>query len=452
MKSKDVLVQMRMEKAQKLNEAISTNDPEQVAQAMADMAASIQEEVLEAAKHITNVEQLDAQALTARGLRQLTSAEKKYYESLISAMKNPDPKQALSSLDVVMPETIIESVFEDIQNEHPVLNHITFQNTTGVIKWILNKNGKQKAKWGNLTAEFTKELEGCFEEFDTALYSLMAFLPVHKSMLDLAPTWLDAYVRAVIKEANAVGLEEGIIAGTGVDMPIGMMKDIEASHKDGEPYPDKEAVVITSFSPAEYGEIVSRLAVSRNGMPRKVSSLLMVVNPVDYFIKIMPATTVQRPDGTYANNVLPFPTVVEQSTEVPQGKAVIGIAANYFMGLGAGSKEGVIQYDDSVRFMQNQRVYASFLYGNGKPTDNNSFLVLDISNLSPAVYPIRMIADSTAPEPNTVSLALEKHTADTLNSMTVAQIEALAAKRGYTLTGNNKAEKIDSFLDQQDIQ
>ena len=77
MKSKDVLVQMRMEKAQKLNEAISTNDPEQVAQAMADMAASIQEEVLEAAKHITNVEQLDAQALTARGLRQLTSAEKK---------------------------------------------------------------------------------------------------------------------------------------------------------------------------------------------------------------------------------------------------------------------------------------------------------------------------------------------------------------------------------------
>ena len=24
---------------------------------------------------------------------------------------------------------------------------------------LLNKNGKQKAKWGSLTAEFTKELE-----------------------------------------------------------------------------------------------------------------------------------------------------------------------------------------------------------------------------------------------------------------------------------------------------
>lgn len=156
MKSKDILEQKRKERAQKLNEAIATNDPEAVAQAMAEMAESIQEDVLEAAQHITNVEQMDVQALTARGLRQLTSAEKKYYESLISAMRSGDPKQALNNLDVTMPETIIESVFEDIQNEHPLLNQITFQNTTGVIKWILNKNGKQKAKWGSLTAELQK--------------------------------------------------------------------------------------------------------------------------------------------------------------------------------------------------------------------------------------------------------------------------------------------------------
>ena len=76
MKSKDILEQKRKERAQKLNEAIATNDPEAVAQAMAEMAESIQEDVLEAAQHITNVEQMDVQALTARGLRQLTSAEK----------------------------------------------------------------------------------------------------------------------------------------------------------------------------------------------------------------------------------------------------------------------------------------------------------------------------------------------------------------------------------------
>lgn len=36
-----------------------------------------------------------------------------------------------------------------------------------------------------------------------------------------------------------------------------------------------------------------------------------------------------------------------------------------------------------------------------------------------------------------------------LSDMTVSQIEALAAERGYTLEGANKEEKITSFLDQQ---
>ena len=36
-----------------------------------------------------------------------------FYESLISAMRSGDPKQALNNLDVTMPETIIESVFEE---------------------------------------------------------------------------------------------------------------------------------------------------------------------------------------------------------------------------------------------------------------------------------------------------------------------------------------------------
>ena len=33
--------------------------------------------------------------------------------------------------------------------------------------------------------------------------------------------------------------------------------------------------------------------------------------------------------------------------------------------------------------------------------------------------------------------------------MTVADLEKLAAARGYTLTGSNKEEKIASFLEQQ---
>lgn len=444
MKSKDIEMLTREELAQKFSDALKAEDPEQVAQAMADMAEGIQNEVLEKANGMAAVEQLDAQALAARGLRQLTSDEKKYYEKVIAAMRTDTPKQALANIDITMPKTIIESVFEDLQREHPLLAAINFTNTTYMTEFILNKNGKQKAIWGAITAEITKELEGDFEKFDVILNSLTAFLPVAKSMLDLGATWLDSYVREVLKEAMYAGLEEGIVCGTGVNMPIGMMKDLDAPHVDGQPYADKEATEVTSFSADVYGAILAKLAKSRNGRPRAVTGVIMVVNPVDYFNKVMPATTIQRPDGTYANNVLPYPTTVIQCEEVPEGKAIVGIAAKYFMGLGT-SKDGVIEYDDSYKFLQRERIYAAFLYGNGKPLDNNAFEVLDISKVQPMAYLVR------TSEGKTVEVEVEKTswTEEELNALTVEKIEGLAAYKGYTLSGSNKAEKIASFLEAQ---
>ena len=444
MKSKDVEMLTREELAQKFSDALKAEDPEQVAQAMADMAEGIQNEVLERAKGMAAVEQLDAQALAARGLRQLTSDERQYYEKVIGAMRSDTPKQALANLDVTMPKTIIESVFEDLQREHPLLAAVNFTNTTYMTEFILNKNGKQKAVWGAITAEIAKELEGDFEKFDVVLNSLTAFLPVAKSMLDLGATWLDSYVREVLKEAMYTGLEEGIVCGTGVNMPIGMMKNLDAPHVDGQPYADKEAIVVTSFSADEYGAILAKLAVSRNGRPRAVTGVIMVVNPVDYFNKVMPATTIQRPDGTFVNNVLPYPTTTIQCEEVPEGKAIVGIAAKYFMGLGT-SKDGVIEYDDSYKFLQRERIYAAFLYGNGKPLDNNAFEVLDISKVQPMAYLVR------TSEGKTVEVEVEKTswTEEELNALTVEKIEGLAAYKGYTLSGSNKAEKIASFLEAQ---
>lgn len=443
MKSKDVRELTREELAQAFNEALKSEDTAQVAQAFADMAENIQQEVLERAKDAAAVEQMDAAALAARGLRQITSEEKRYYEALITAMKSSDPKQALANLDVTMPKTIIEDVFDSLKAEHRLLSVIDFNNTTYVTEWILNKNGKQKAVWGEITAEIEKELSGDFEKLDMVMFSLTAFMPVAKSMLDLGPTWLDSYVRQVLQDALYVGLEEGIVCGTGVKMPIGMMKDLNASRKDGAPYPNKTAIKVTAFTPEVYGGLIGQMAVSRNNRPRAVGEVIMVVNPVDYWQKVMPATTIQRPDGTFANNVLPYPTDVIQSEEVPGGKAVMGIAKQYFCGIGTG-KDGVIEYDDSYKFLQRERVYAGHLYGNGKPKDNNSFLVLDISELQPAAYTVYAQGTAAAAEPETVEKT--EWTETELNALTVEQIEGLAAYKGYTLTGSNKADKITSFL------
>ncbi|SHH56478.1 phage major capsid protein, HK97 family [Clostridium intestinale DSM 6191] len=220
------------------------------------------------------------------------------------------------------------------------------------------------------------------------LNKLSAFLPVAKSMLDLGPAWLDRYVRAILGESVQNGLEEGIIKGSGKNMPIGMNRQVgdDVTVTGGE-YPEKQTVPVTRLDPVTYGDLISSLAKTPKDKSRVVSEVLMLVNPVDYLKKVMPASTVIRTDGSYASNVFPFPTRVIQSIQVPEDRAIIGLGRRYFMGIGT-AKSGKIEYSDEYKFLEDERVYLVKLYGHGEPLDNNAFIYADISNLEPLVQKV----------------------------------------------------------------
>ena len=388
MKNKDVLAQEKAQILQKMNDAILKNDGDAFAAAFEELSLNIQENILsevEAQQQAT-----DAMILAGRGVRQLTSEETKYFQAVIEAMKSSNPKQALTDLEVVMPKTVIDRVFEDLVAQHPLLDAINFQNTSGLIEMYLNTDGTQLASWGALTGEITKELTSGFKMVNMSFKKLSALIPVCKAMLDLGPAWLDRYVRDILTEAIYNGLEQGIIAGTGKDQPIGMMKQVgDEVETTGGVYPDKEAVEVTSLDPVTYGELLATLATSPKGKSRMVQNVILVVNPVDYFKKIMPGTTIMTPSGTYTNNVLPFPTTVIQSIQVPANKAVLGLGRKYFMGIGT-AKSGKIEYSDQYHFLEDERIYLTKLYGHGEPLDNNAFLVLDITNLKPAILKVEV--------------------------------------------------------------
>lgn len=394
MRNKDAIAMEKAKILEKMNKAIAENDTDAFAAAFEELSMNIQENIMAEVDLVC--QQNDTAVLASRGTRQLTSEEKNYYEKVIDAMRSANPKQALTELDVVMPKTTIDAVFEDLTLEHPLLNAIQFQNTSGLIEMIVNTHGVQLATWSTLCAEITKELTSGFKKVNMSLDKLSAFLPVCKAMLDLGPAWLDRYVRDILQEALYNGLEAGIIAGTGKNQPIGMMKQVGdgVTVTDGV-YPDKTAVKVTSFDPVSYGTLLAQMAKTPKGNPRKVEGVILVVNPVDYFTKIMPGTTIMTPAGTYVNNVLPYPTTVIQSTQVPEGKAVIGLAKRYFMGVGT-AKSGKIEYSDEYHFLEDERIYLVKLYGHGEPLDNNAFMVLDISALEPAILKVKTVAETPA--------------------------------------------------------
>ena len=378
---------------EEMQSALKNNDSEGYINAFNQMMEAIETDVRqECEERMGGIEQeTNARVLAARGVRQLTADEREYYQKVSAAMKGKDYKMAVNNLDLVMPETIIDAVFDDLAQNHPLLSHINFRPTRASISMIVNTNPHQLAVWGALCDEITKELESGFKEVNTSLHKLSAFLPVCKAMLDLGPVWLDRYVREVLYEALACGLEHAIISGTGKEMPIGMDRQVGSgvSVTDGE-YPRKTAIKITEFTPESVGELLATMAVDEMGRQRRVDNVLLIVSAADYYGKVMPATTVMAPDGTYRNNVMPYPMTVIQSAELSAGEAIMGLGGRYFAALGT-DQGGRIEYSDEYRFLEDKRVYLIKLYGNGMPLDNNAFQLLDITDLKPKVLKVENV-------------------------------------------------------------
>ena len=390
MKSADIkdFTQKKADIRQKITDAVKKNDVEAAAQAWNELFDCCREET--EASFEQKLEELraenDHKIRTERGERQLTGEEKKYYQTLLDTMRAKDPKQALANIDLTFPETVINTVFDELRTNHPLLSEIDFRTQVGNGKIISDTSPFQMAVWGELCDEIVTELSAGFSVVDAALYKLSAFIPVCKPGMQIGPEWLDRYVRGVLYEAYANGLTYGYIMGDGDDKPIGMIRQVGAGVTVvGGVYPKKDAIVVTDLSAKTVGGLIGMLAVNPAGKPRAVGRVILVVNPADYYTKVMPATTVMGADGTYRNDVLPYPMRVIPDPSVDVGEALLGIGKRY-LGTAAFDLEGRIEYSDHVKFLQDKRVYIIKGYGNGMPKDNKAFLRLDISGLRPAVF------------------------------------------------------------------
>lgn len=357
--------------------------------ALKDYQKMISDEIL--AKYEISKDVLDSNILAARGIRQLTSEERAYYTAIINAMKSADPRAAITNVNLDFPTTTINSVLEDIRTAHPLLDFIDFVNTSAVTKWIYNTQGEQSAVWGELGAEIVTELTGSIAQLSMTQCKLSAFFSISNDILELGPEWVDVYIRATLTEAYAVGLEAGVVDGTGKDQPIGMTRNVaDDVVVVGGVYPRKEAIEITQLDPATVGGLLATLATAPNGKTRTVGRPILVVNPADYYSIVFPATTIRTVEGGYANNVLPIPVDIVQSTAVPSKHAIFGIARRYLMGIGL-SRNGRIETADQYRWLEDERVYKIKGFGNGRPKDNNAFLYLDITNLVPTYATVQNI-------------------------------------------------------------
>lgn len=389
----------QQEVAAALQNAMSGGNEEEIKQAWVQFQEAVTEDIK--ADFLEYQATQDKTILVQRGYRQLTSAEEKWYQKFIEASKSKYPSQAFTDLlngpEGIMPETIIEDVFKELVEEHPLLDKINFTYAKYMTKWILNDHTIDTAVWGELNETITKEITSAFKVVDITQNKLSAFAAIPLDMLELGPIFIDSYIRTVLKDALLCGLEKAIVCGDGNNQPIGLNRDIHKGVSvSGGVYPEKAKVKLKSFMPKEYGSILAKMAKSEAGRTRKFGSVLFICNQTDYLTKVMPASTVLNMNGTFTQNVFPFPTEVVISNELADNTAIVCLPSEYFMAMG-GAKEGVITYSDEYKFLEDMRYYKIKTYGAGKAYDNTVSLFLDITDLEELYITTKLNSGETTP-------------------------------------------------------
>lgn len=388
LKNNDLVNQESKKFMEKMMTALQENDAEGAAKVMQEMQNNICQIIEQEFEQYKGVGDMDV--LQSRGLRKLTSEETDWYQKFIGAVKT-GAKQEITNLTAAMPVTIIDRVIDDMKKNHPLLNAINIQDAAGATKLVMN--GVQMASklggWGKITGEISKELKGQIKIIDVTIAKYTAYFIIPKDFVKFnftfAPMWVDQYIRIILSESIAFGLEKTIISGDGSDQFIGMTMNL-STNQEGV-YSAKEPTKITNFD-EDYAAVVAKLAKDPEGDDRMVPEVLLVVNPQDYIKKIrrIQNTLIY---GTGAVDLInnTYPTKVVQSSMMPEGKASAGIAKNYFAAINGGTS-GIIEFDDSNQFLEDNRIYTTRVYGNGRPIDNSSFEYLDISEVEAPALPV----------------------------------------------------------------
>ena len=384
--------------------AFQGDDSTAVEQAFVDMQMAIHDSVVQEYKDAIAAN--DKAILAQRGFRQLTTRETQYYNDVIAALKSPNPRQEFANImgdpsdtsvktntipDKMMPETIFNEIMKNITEAHQLLALIKPTYVGYITTWLRNKHTRQLAVWGEIETDIVGEVKSAFEVVSVRQGRLTCFMLIHRDTLALGPTFLDGYMRTVIAEAMACGMEYGVCTGKGVGgEPVGFDRDIHegVSVSETTGYPRKTAVAVTSFEPAEWGAVVARLAKDEKGhVKQSVDGLTLVCNLNDYLTKVMPATTALTTDGRYVNNLFPIPTNVVTAEVISDGEALLILPDEYDLLIG-GTRG--LEYSDEYKFIEDQRAAKMVTYAFGKAHDNNSGLLLDISGLEPGYVNVKV--------------------------------------------------------------
>ena len=317
---------------------------------------------------------VDNGILAIRSQSPLTSEERKFFNEINTEVGYKEEK--------LLPETVIERVFDDLSTEHPLLSKINIQNA-GLVTRIIKADATGQAVWGKIFGEIKGQLDAAFSEEEFKQSKLTCFVVVPDDLTMFGPNWVERFVRTQIEEAISVALEAGFLTGEGAakNQPVGLMKDIQSNGG----VVDKTSSGTLTFADAdttvnELKDVLKGLSVKEDGKPVKIDGkVVLVVNPQDSW-DIQARYTYLTANGGFVT-VLPYNVSIVTSEFVPANKLVAFVSDRYDAVRGGGL---TVKKFDQTLALEDCILYTAKTFAYAQPADNNTSRVYDLK-LSTAV-------------------------------------------------------------------
>ncbi|HAA3213980.1 TPA_asm: phage major capsid protein, partial [Listeria monocytogenes] len=335
------------------------------------MAADIMEQAKKEAR-----QEADAYISASRTDKNITNEEIKFFNDI--------NKEVGYKEETLLPQTVVDEIFEDLTTEHPFLASIGMR-TTGLRTKFLKSETSGLAVWGNIFGEIKGQLDATFSEEESIQNKLTAFVVVPKDLEKFGPAWVKRFVVTQIEEAFAVALESAFIIGTGKSQPIGLNRKVAkgTSVTDGV-YPEKVASGTLTFASSkvtvnELTDVYKYHSVKENGNPLNVAGeVTLLVNPTDAW-DVKKQYTSLNATGVYVT-ALPYNLNIIESLFVPEKKAISYVAKRYDALVGG--PLDISTFDQTLAF-EDLNLYAAKQFAYGKAKDDKASAVWTL-NIKPA--------------------------------------------------------------------
>ena len=297
----------------------------------------------------------------------LNAEQRKFFNEINTEVGYKDEK--------LLPETTINQIYEDLVNDHPLLNAIGIFNAGPRVKF-LRAETSGVIVWGKIFSEIKGQLDATFNEETAIQDKATAFVVLPKDLKDLSVDWVERFVRLQITEVFALGLEVAFLTGDGNDKPVGMNRQVgEDVAIVAGVYPEKEPedtlninkLATDKTNLVEMSKIKKFHARKENGKAQTTAGkLFMVVSPENAVDLDIAFTSVNN--GVYVKNT-PYNIQVVESEAQTDGRVLSFVRGRYDAAIGGGV---TIRKFDQTLALEDLDLYTAKQFAYGKAKDNKA--------------------------------------------------------------------------------